>query len=391
MKIAFIYDCLYPYVKGGGEKRYYEIGKRLSRLAVGGKNEHEIHFFSMKFWQGEDIIFKNNIWYHGVCKPKKLYTESGRRSIWQAIYFGLKLTKPLFKTKFDAIDCSSFPYFSIFPCWLYSKIKRVSLVITWHEYWDFKYWLKYIGPLGLFGYLVQKLVLLFSKKIIAVSDFTKNKLIKAGKNGKNITVIQNGVNLDLINKVNQSAEKSDIVFVGRLIKEKNVDLIIKVLAELKNNFKLIIIGEGPEKEKLVNLSKELNLENNIKFIGFQQNIKNVYAYLKSSKILILPSEREGFGIIVLEANACGLPVITINHRDNAAKDLIKDNFNGFLVNLSVEDIYRKVKEILGDKNNLSQISINSKKSVIKYDWNKITENIEKYYKNIINENSSNAS
>jgi glycosyltransferase involved in cell wall biosynthesis len=384
MKIAYIYDCIYPYVKGGGEKRYYEIGKKL-------RDEHEVHFFGMKFWEGKDIIFKNGIYYHGVSKPKKLYIKSGRRSIVQAIYFGIKLIKPLFKEKFDLIDCSSFPFFSIFPCYIYSKIKKIPLAVTWHEYWDWKYWLKYLGCLGIFGYLIQKVTLLLSKNIIAVSGFTKNKLIKAGKNSKNIAVIQNGVNLDLINKISRSTEKSDIIFVGRLIKEKNVNLIIKALIKLKNNFKLIIIGEGPEKEKLVDLSKELNLENNIKFIDFQQNIENVYAYLKSSKTFILPSEREGFGMIVLEANACGLPVITINHRDNAAKDLIKDNFNGFVVNLSVKDIYRKVKEILGDKNNLSQISINSKKSVIKYDWNKITENIEKYYKNIINENNSNTS
>lgn len=382
MKIAYIYDCLYPYVKGGGEKRYYEIAERL-------KSEHEVHFFSMKYWQGDDTVYKNNAYYHGVGKAKKLYTDSGRRSIFQALYFGIKLIRLLFKNKFDLIDCSSFPYFSVFPCWFYSKIKKTTLIITWHEYWDFKYWLKYLSFLGLFGYLVQKFALLFSKNIITVSNFTKNKLIKAGKNDKKITVIQNGVNLDLINKVNQSTEKSDIIFVGRLIKEKNVDLIIKVLARLKNNFKLIIIGEGPEKEKLVNLSKKLNLENNIKFIDFQQNIENVYAYLKSSKIFILPSAREGFGIIALEANACGLPVITINHRDNAARDLIKNNYNGSVVNLSVEDIYKKVKKLLEDENNLNKLRLNSKEKAKDYDWNKITENIEKYYKNIINENNSN--
>jgi len=336
----------------------------------------------MKYWQGDDFILKNNIHYHGVGKAKKLYLKSGRRSIFQALYFGLKLIKPLFKEKFDLIDCSSFPYFSIFPCWLYSKIRRVPLVVTWHEYWDLKYWLKYLGILGICGYIIQGLALLSSNNIIAVSSFTKNKLIKAGKSDKNVTVIQNGVNLELINKVNQSLEKSDIIFVGRLIKEKNVNLLIEVLKKLKTEFdkiQLIIIGEGPEKEKLVNLSKKLNLKNNISFISFQENIKDVYAYLKSSQMLILPSEREGFGMIILEANACGLPVVTTNHQDNAAKDLIKNDYNGFIVDLEVNDIFKKVKELLKNESKLNQMSINSKEIVKEYDWNNIVRDLEKYY------------
>ena len=387
MKIAFVYDCLYPYVKGGGEKRYYEIAERL-------KDEHEVHFFSMKFWEGKNVIFKNNIYYHGICKPKELYTESGRRSIFQSIYFGIKLFRPLFKNKFDLIDCSAFPYFSIFPCWLYSKIKNTPLIITWHEYWDIKYWLQYIGILGIIGYLIQKLALFLSKNIISVSQFTKNKLISAKKNDKLIIVLENGIDLKKINQTKASLEKSDIIFAGRLIKEKNINLIIEALSKLKNNFKdikLFIIGEGPKKESLIALSKKLKLKNNIKFISFQKNMEDVYAYLKSSKILILPSEREGFGIIALEANACGLPVITLNHKNNAAKDLIQDNHNGYVVNLNSEDIYKAVKKVLEDKNSLNRLCLNSKENVKEYDWNKISKNILEYYKIITNENCSNSS
>ncbi len=94
---------------------------------------------------------------------------------------------------------------------------------------------------------------------------------------------------------------------------------------------------------------------------------------------------------MLEANACGLPVITINHKDNAAKDLIKENYNGFVLGLNTNDIYRKTKKILENNNKLNKLSINSKESVVKYDWKKVIENLEKYYKNIINENSSNSS
>jgi len=66
MKIAFVYDAIYPYVKGGVEKRVEELAVRLSRRG------HEIHLFGMKFWDGEDILMRDGIYLHGVCPAQKL-------------------------------------------------------------------------------------------------------------------------------------------------------------------------------------------------------------------------------------------------------------------------------------------------------------------------------
>lgn len=384
MKIAFIYDCLYPYVKGGGEKRYYEIGQRL-------KNEHKVHFFSMKFWNEPVDISKNGIWYHGVCKPKKLYTESGRRSILQALYFGIKLFRPLWREKFDLIDCSAFPYFSIFPVWLYSKIRNIKIVFTWHEYWGVKYWLEYLGILGIIGSFIERLALFFSKDIIAVSEFTKRRLIKVGKTKKNIKVIPNGINLEGIERVVPSKESSDLIFAGRLIKEKNIDLLIRVVAGLRKDFqqiKCIIIGDGPEKENLIKLRDKLDLSKNIIFKGFLKKQEEVYSYFKSSKIFALLSVREGFGIVVLEANACGLPVITINCENNAAKDLVNDGYNGY-ISLDKEMISKCIERLLRDKilfNNLKNQSIEFARN---YNWPVIINKLSNYYLKIINESNPN--
>jgi glycosyltransferase involved in cell wall biosynthesis len=387
MKIAFIYDCLYPYVKGGGEKRYYEIEQRL-------KNEHEVHFFSMRFWKGANDIFKDGIRYHGVCKSKKLYTESGRRSIFQAIYFGLKLFKSLFKEKFDIVDCSAFPQFSVFVVWIYSKIKKVPVIFTWHEYWGLKYWLEYLGILGILGALIEKFALFFSKNIITVSEFTKKRLIKAGKNKKNIVVISNGIDYEKIKEVSPYFERSDLIFAGRLIKEKNVDLLINAVAIIKTKFseiKCIIIGDGPEKNKLTNLAKQLKLEKNIIFTGFLEKYEDVYRYFKSSKIFVLPSIREGFGIVVLEANACGLPVITINHANNAAKNLIRNNYNGFICQLDFHNVAMHIKNILCDPILFNNLKMRSIEFAQKCGWENIINDLVNYYQKTINENNSNSS
>lgn len=376
MKIALIYDCLYPYSKGGGERRYYEIARNMSKI-------HEIHLIGMKYWSGNDIIQRDGIYYHGVCKAKEIYIKN-RRSIWQPIYFAIKLTPYLFKEKFTIIDCSAFPYFSIFPVWLYSKIKKIPLTITWHEYWGI-YWFKYLGVFGIFGWFVEKLATLISSNLIVVSRFTLTKLLKSGVRKERITLIENGIDIAKIKKASQNAEQSDLIFAGRLIKEKNIDILIKTVNEINKTFtkiKCYIIGEGPEKRNLELLTNDLGLNNNVRFLGFLEE-ENLYNFFKSSKIFTLLSEREGFGIVAVEANACGLPVITINTRDNAAKDLIKNNHNGFVCELNIQTIANQIKDILAHPRLLETLKNNSKKASEIYNWNIIANKSLNYYSNIL--------
>jgi len=122
----------------------------------------------------------------------------------------------------------------------------------------------------------------------------------------------------------------------------------------------------------------LNLEKNIKFSGFLENHNDVYAMMKSSKVFVLPSTREGFGMAVIEANACGIPVITVRHRDNAAKDLIEEERNGFVCQLNEEEILKRIIKVLENNSagEMSKICINSAK---KYNWDRIVDKIEGVY------------
>ncbi len=197
MKIAFVYDVIYPYVKGGVEKRVWELAVRLTHRG------HEVHLFGMKFWDGEDIINREGVFLHGVCPAQKLYT-SGRRSIWQAVYFSLHLLSPLLKEKFDIIDCQQFPYFSCFSAKLISKLRKTPLVITWHEVWG-EYWYDYLGWKGFGGKITEQLVSLLTQHCVAVSLTTKNNLKSLGYH-QQITIIPNGVDLQHIRLINPSDE-----------------------------------------------------------------------------------------------------------------------------------------------------------------------------------------
>ncbi len=358
MKIAFVYDAIYPYIKGGAEKRYYEIAKELT------KKGHQIHFFGMKFWKGKNTIKKEGIYYHGICKPLKLYTgKNGQRSIKQAILFATKLYFPLKKEKLDLIECSNFPYFPIFTCKLIAKINKTLFFVTWHEVWG-KYWFDYLGWKGFFGFLIEKIAAKLSKKNIVVSKDTQNKLYKINKNQSYL--IPNGLDLKEIKKIKPSKKKFDILFAGRLIKEKNVDLLIDAVG---TKYKVGVIGEGPEFKRLRKKAPK-----NFEFFGFLKNVDDVYALMKSAKVFAFPSLREGFGISVIEANACGLPVVVVNVPNNASKNLINVGVNGYVSKNEPKEYLNNIELTIKKIN-----KTNCKKIVQKYDWEKIVNWLEEVY------------
>ncbi|GAJ09447.1 unnamed protein product, partial [marine sediment metagenome] len=93
---------------------------------------------------------------------------------------------------------------------------------------------------------------------------------------------------------------------------------------------------------------------------------------------VLPSTREGFGIVVIEANACGIPVITIDYKDNAARNLIEEGKNGFVCQLNEEEIAQRIMRIL-ENNSCRKMEEACKDLAKKYDWNKIVDEIEGVY------------
>jgi len=373
-RIAFVYDAIYPYIKGGAERRYYEIAKRLALKS------YEVHLYGMKLWKGPNVIKKGGVYLHGICPARPVYTREGRRSIWQAMYFGIHCLK-LTKEDFDIVDCCGFPYFSLFTCKLVSLIKREKLYSTWLEVWGRDYWQEYLGKLGTIAYIVEWLSARMPDEIISISRHTTNKLIQELKVTKPIHTIPVGIAFDEIRKVEESRFKSDVIYVGRLMDFKNIDMLIAAIGLVKAtepNVRCYIVGDGPKKRDLVNLTTQLDLQNNITFSRFRISPQDVYALMKASKVFALPSMREGFGIVVLEANACGIPVITLNHKDNAAKGLIEEGENGFVCQPNEKDLADSISRVLSANPNekLKEACINSAR---KYDWNKTMGEIEEVY------------
>lgn len=373
MKIAMVYDAIYPWIKGGGEKRIYELSKR---LAMQG---HEVHIFGIKWWNGSNIIENENVILHGVCEKTELYVH-GRRSISEALIFSIKLLPHLYKEKFDIIDVTAFPYFSCFTVKLVSIFRKTPMIITWHEVWR-DYWYEYIGTVGFFGKIIEAITSKLTSKSIVVSNTTKNNLKSLGIDSKNIHIIPNGIDLRKIIDTKPSDNKCDIIFIGRLIKEKNVDILLdaiyharKMLPDIDCN----IIGNGPDKKRLVRLTTERGLTDNVRFSEFME-YDEIIAQIKSSKVLVLPSEREGFGMVVLEALACRVPVITVKCSRNAASELVNES-TGFVVNLNVEELSNAIYTLINMKDEyrekMSRYTIDA---VQIYDWEYTVKELYKIY------------
>lgn len=365
-RIAFVSDAIMPYNQGGKEKRLDEISKRLV------SDTCEVHIYTMKWWSGPKVIKREGVYLHAICKLHPLY-KNGRRSICEALLFGLATLKLIF-AKFDVLDVDSMPFFPIFSAKIVTWLKGKKLYATWHEVWGKEYWKQYLnGFSSIFGATVEWLAFKMPDVIISNSEHTTSRLRAVGFK-KEIATIPLGVDLDGIYSAKIGEDKSDVIFVGRLLSHKNADLLVKAIAIVKESIPEIrckIIGDGPERENIEEIIKELGVSDNIEILDSIKDDNEKYALLKASKMLVLPSIREGFGLVVIEANATGLPVITTNHKDNASKDLINEGINGLLSEPNDKSIAEKIIQILQ-----SQAVMNIKQGVENYDWKKVVQKIK---------------
>jgi glycosyltransferase involved in cell wall biosynthesis len=333
MKIAFVYDALYPYVKGGGEKRIRDLSIHLASRG------HEVHLYGLKYWKGPDRITTENICLHGVLPAMPLYAGT-RRSIREAVLYGAAVLPALLKEKFDVVDCQQFPYFSGITSWMAALVKKNPLVITWYEVWD-EYWYEYLGWWGGPGKFMDHTLARVSPYHIAISG-SVNKRLKEHLSLNNAEVIPYAIDTQHIDRVRPAGLSHDIIFAGRFIREKNLSLLIEAVDSVrkeKPGVSCMLVGDGPEMQDLISQVHRLGMEGNITFTGFLEDHDEVLALIKSSRVFAFPSSREGFGIGALEALACGVPLVTLNHEMNAAKEFVTKK-TGFLTSNSPPELCR---------------------------------------------------
>ena len=142
-----------------------------------------------------------------------------------------------------------------------------------------------------------------------------------------------------------------ICTVSKLIKRKNIDIIIKGLSELKYEFVLTVIGEGKEKKHLMHLAEQLGIRTKVKFLG-KLSQENVLRNMQKNDIFILLSRNETFGMVYLEAMSMGN--IVIANKNDGISGILKDEQNSFLINANSKELIRCIDKIY----NLKETNIN---------------------------------
>jgi len=236
--------------------------------------------------------------------------------------------------------------------------------------------------------LFLKRVLKDAKKIITLNKDYKNLFAKTyDLDKKKFVVIPNSTDFKIIdkNKILIRKDIREILFVGRLTPEKNIDLIIKSIFLLENREIILnLVGDGEYKDKLINLVNKFNLTNQINFIGIL-NRKDLYKQYLKSDLVILPSKVECFSSVLLEAMATGVPIIASDIP--GTRSVIKNRYNGLLVEPTPEKIAQAIDKLIKNPKLRERLAKNGLKEVKKYSWDKIVEQTEKVYEEVLKEHN----
>jgi glycosyltransferase involved in cell wall biosynthesis len=201
---------------------------------------------------------------------------------------------------------------------------------------------------------------------------------------RDIAVVPNGFNIadypDEPSFEDTATHGKSILFVGRLKSVKGVQYLItsmKKIHEEMPDARLILVGDGEERERLAALSIQLGIQQYVQFIGIVPHEK-VKTFMQQADVFVLPSLSEGLPIVILEAMACGLPIVA--SRVGGIPDILTNDTNGYLVEAKdTNDMANKIILLLSDDALRKKISDNNRLLVKKYAWENVIFKLEKIY------------
>ncbi len=197
--------------------------------------------------------------------------------------------------------------------------------------------------------------------IIAVSSKTKEDLISIGVNKNKIKVIYPLVNIK-IKVTEKKTEKFCVSFISRIEKSKGIYEYIDAFSLIKDsNIIGIIAGSGAETPNLISYIKNKNLQDRIKYLGFQ---KNIIPLLKKSNLVILPSINEGLGLILIESLSLSTPILAT--KIGGIPEVLEDRVNGMFIKKDPIDIAKKIEYLYKNKSVYNNLVKNSTKSISKF-------------------------
>jgi len=323
VQICLVYDLLYPQTVGGAERWYRNVALRLA------EEGHDVTYLTMRKWDGPDEPDLPGVRIIAVAGRMPLYTD-GRRRILPPLVFGLGVLSHLIRhgRHYDVVHTASFPYFSLLAGGLVRPLAGYRIVVDWHELWTRDYWREYLGPVGgWFGWQVQRLCLRVPQRAFCFSRLVERRLVAEGVHG-GVTVLEG--QFEGTAAAAPLPAEPVVVFAGRHIREKNPVAVVHAVAKARERIPDLrgsIYGDGPERPKVLAAINRQGLEGVVEAPGFVEE-RVIEDALAHALCLVLPSRREGYGLVVVETLSKGTPVVLVRGEDNASTELVAEGENG---------------------------------------------------------------
>jgi glycosyltransferase involved in cell wall biosynthesis len=327
VRVCIVYDCLFPWTVGGAERWYRSLAER---LAADG---HEVTYLTRLQWEDDDRPDLRGVRVVAVSRREPLYGPDGNRRIGEALRFGRGVLGHLGRhgRRYDVVQTGSFPYFSLLAAATTRPLGRYDLVVDWFEVWSRAYWRAYLGAAGgLAGYLVQRACVLVPQRAYCFSRLHGERLAAEGLRSP-ATLLQGAYVGDLTAPEPNHAEPL-VVFAGRHIREKRAPAVVPAVGRARERvagLRGVIFGDGPERGAVLAAIEREGLQGVVEAPGFV-DASAVDDALRTALCMVLPSRREGYGMIVVEASARGTPSVVVREEDNAAVELVDEGVNGVI-------------------------------------------------------------
>ncbi|MDQ3672591.1 MAG: glycosyltransferase family 4 protein [Actinomycetota bacterium] len=320
-----MYDHLFPQTVGGAERWMRDLALHVAA------NGHEVTYVTMRHWDDSARPELAGVHVLGLTPAGRVYRRE-RRTLMPPVRFGLAVARHLWRNgaEYDIVHMASFPYFPLLAASAIGRRRKYELVVNWIEVWTKEYWQRYAGrAVGTTGWLVQRSCAHMPHTAYCFSRLHAERLRATGYTGEPIIL----PGLYAGSAAPTPADEVDpalVVYAGRHVQEKRIDAVVRAFAlarDDKPGLRLELYGDGPTRASIEALVRELGLTSAVRLLG-QRPEAEVAAAIARAACLVTASEREGYGLVVVEAAARGTPCVVVAGPENVATELVADDVNG---------------------------------------------------------------
>ena len=350
-RLAFVYHRVAPEDLGGAERYYAALTRTLAR-------DQPVTYLAGYQWDGPRTMRRDGVEYVALGPPSRA-ADTRRGRFVPKLRFAAALIWHLLRHggRYDVVHACCFPHVAVLAVRAgLLPHRRTRLVVDWHEVLPRETWRRRLGFVGEAGWLVQSLAVRCGDAAVTFSRLHARRLRDEGVRAP-VHVLP-----EFLPEGSEPAwppagpRRRLVVFAGRLVAEKRPELVPAVVAALRRrdpDWSGVIFGSGPHQPAVAAAVEAHQVHDAVRLAGFTPWAE-VEAAMLEGAALVFPSAREGFGLVVLEAAASGLPAVLVDEPDNAATELVDDGVNGTVVAGADPELMAEAVTALADRPEIHQ-------------------------------------